>query len=77
MTVPFTASSCFDTSKDWFEFGIDVFQKKSGTDEGMCIEITSPVQLVEQNNSPPPGFVTDCDMTKFPFGTPAPTAHQR
>merc|ERR1719421_341306 len=69
MTIPFTASEdCFDTSKDWFEFGIDVFQKKSGSDEGMCIEITNPTyNSYEQNNSPPPGFVTDCDMTKFPF----------
>ena len=53
MTIPFTASeACFDTSKDWFEFGIDVFQKKSGSDEGMCIEITNPTyNSYEQNHS--------------------------
>jgi hypothetical protein len=68
MTIPFTASeNCFDTSKNWFEFGIDVFQAKSGSDEGMCIEITNPTYNAYEAATLSPPFVTDCDMTSFPF----------
>jgi hypothetical protein len=68
MTIPFIAASpCFDTSKNWFEFGIDVFQAKSGSDEGMCIEISNPTYNAYETATLSPPFVTDCDMTKFPF----------
>jgi hypothetical protein len=68
MKIPFTATApCFDTSKNWFEFGIDVFQAKSGSDEGMCIEISNPTYNTYETNLLNPPFVTDCDMTKFPF----------
>ena len=59
--------NCFDTSKNWFEFGIDVFQAKSGSDEGMCIEITNPTYNAYEAATLSPPFVTDCDMTSFPF----------
>ena len=69
MTIPFVAASpCFDTTKNWFEFGIDVFQAKSGSDEGMCIEISNPTYNTYEMDQPSPPFVTDCDMTKgLPF----------
>jgi len=68
MTIPFIANAaCFDTTKDWFEFGIDVFQAKSGSDEGMCIEISNPTYNAYEFATPSPPFVTDCDMTSFPF----------
>jgi len=69
MTIPFVAASpCFDTTKNWFEFGIDVFQAKSGSDEGMCIEISNPTYNAYEMDQPSPPFVTDCDMTKgLPF----------
>ena len=69
MTIPFTAgATMFDLKKDWFEFGIDVFQAKSGSDEGMCIEITNPTYNAYEFATPSPPFVTDCDMAKgMPF----------
>lgn len=69
MTIPFTAgATMFDLKKDWFEFGIDVFQAKSGSDEGMCIEITNPTYNAYEFATLSPPFVTDCDMTKgMPF----------
>jgi hypothetical protein len=49
-------------------FGIDVFQAKSGSDEGMCIEITNPTYNAYEFATPSPPFVTDCDMAKgMPF----------
>ena len=68
MTVPFVSTAtCFDTTKDWFEFGIDVFQAKSGSDEGMCIEISNPTYNAYEFAELDPPFITLCDMTKFPF----------
>lgn len=69
MTIPFTATTnMFDVNKDWFEFGIDVFQAKSGSDEGMCIEITNPTYNAYEFATLNPPFVTDCDMSKgLPF----------
>jgi hypothetical protein len=68
MKIPFTATAdCFVTAKGWFEFGIDVFQAKSGTDEGMCIEIANPAYIQYEDTVPGHPFVTDCDMTSFPF----------
>lgn len=53
---------CF-TSQGWFEYGLDVFQKKSGSDEGMCIEVVNPTYLhyEETTPQPPPGFVMLCE----------------
>ena len=42
MQIEFSvASGNFGESKQEFEFGIDVFQKASGSDEGMCIQVES------------------------------------
>ena len=42
MKIQFTVDARnFGTTKDLFEFGLDVFQKKSGSDEGMCIQVES------------------------------------
>ena len=39
MTVPFKLDSDnFDSAKKWTEWTLDVFQEKSGSDEGMCVE---------------------------------------
>lgn len=68
LTVDFDLSSnCFDETKGFFEFGIDVFQKGSGSDEGMCIEVSNPAYVAYEENNPDPPFVTDCEMTHFPF----------
>ena len=42
-------------SNGFVEFGIDVFQEKSGTDEGMCVQLASKpyVEYVESRPSPP------------------------
>lgn len=44
------------------QFGLDVFQKKSGTDEGFCIEVANPtyVNYLQTSHQPPPGFVQLC-----------------
>jgi len=46
---------------DLIEWGLDIFQGKSGSDEGMCIQIASDayVQMVQPKASPP--FVTYCE----------------
>merc|ERR1740130_269546 len=31
-----------------FEFGLDIFQKKSGSDEGMCLEIANPTYIAKE-----------------------------
>lgn len=53
---------CFDAERGWFEFGLDIFQKSSETDEGVCIEVTNDayLQYEETHPQPPPGFVTYC-----------------
>lgn len=63
MDVPFTLTpGCFGTSTGWFEFGLDVFQKKSGSDEGFCIEVANPtyVNYEQTTPQPPPGFKQLC-----------------
>lgn len=60
---PLTQGS-FDTTSDYFEFGVDVFQASSGADEGMCIEIANvKYTKYEQNKPNPPGpaFNMLCD----------------
>jgi hypothetical protein len=61
MRVPFdiTAAS-FEATKGWTEFGLDVFQKQSGSDEGVCIEVANmPYINYEEHNVGHP-FVTYC-----------------
>lgn len=41
MVVPFTLSQG-DFDGTWFDFTLDVFQEASGTDEGMCVQISNP-----------------------------------
>jgi hypothetical protein len=61
----FEADIAFTLTSDsfagaWFEFGLDVFQAKSGSDEGMCIEVANPAYVQSQQNNPNKKFVTDC-----------------
>lgn len=44
----------------WFEFGLDVFQKGSGSDEGMCLEVESIEYATYEENDPSPPFVMYC-----------------
>jgi len=50
------------TPQGWMEFGLDVFQKSSGSDEGFCVEIANVayVNYEETHPQPPPGFDTYC-----------------
>lgn len=50
------------TSQGWFEFGLDVFQQASGSDEGMCIQVMNPtyVEYEQKSGQPPPGFKMYC-----------------
>ena len=43
-----------------FEFGIDVFQEKSGSDEGFCLEIASYAYTKYEEHRDQPPFVMDC-----------------
>jgi len=43
-----------------FEFGLDIFQKKSGSDEGMCLEIANPTYIAAEKAKSYPPFITDC-----------------
>lgn len=62
MHVPFTLPQGAFSSQGWMEFGLDVFQEASGSDEGFCIEIANDAYLhFEQTKpQPPPGFVAYC-----------------
>ena len=62
---------------DDFEFGIDVFQDKSGTNEGMCIEVASPAYITQERLKLSPPFVAYCTdlggghfKSTMPQGTP-------
>jgi hypothetical protein len=60
LTIPVdVVAGCF--SGDWFEFGLDVFQAKSGSDEGMCIEIANPAYVAYQQAKPAPAFNMYCE----------------
>eukprot|EP00658_Telonema_sp_P-2_P031805 TRINITY_DN23722_c0_g1_i7.p1 TRINITY_DN23722_c0_g1~~TRINITY_DN23722_c0_g1_i7.p1 ORF type:complete len:390 (-),score=94.03 TRINITY_DN23722_c0_g1_i7:443-1612(-) len=76
VTVPFTLSSESFSGTD-FEFGLDVFQGASGSDEGMCIEVANPSYVAEVKAKPTPPFVTYCKdeghghfVSTLPSGTP-------
>ena len=47
-------------SDGWFEFGIDVFQQKSGSDEGFCLEIASLAYTKYEEHRDQPPFVMEC-----------------
>ena len=77
MTIPFTiAPANFNpTHAGFFEFGIDVFQMKSGSDEAMCIEVESVEYASYERLKPSPAFVfycTDGGDGKFTPSVPAP-----
>merc|ERR1712072_1245418 len=40
-----TLGSALKLNGDNFEFGIDIFQKGSGSDEGMCVEVASDAYI--------------------------------
>jgi len=50
------------TAQGWFEFGLDIFQKSSGSDEGMCIEVANPAYVSYIDTPRPFGspFVLEC-----------------
>jgi hypothetical protein len=50
----------FNTKNRWFEFGLDVFQKQSGSDEGMCIEVANSQYVHYQMSNPSPPFEMLC-----------------
>jgi len=58
-SIPVTLQTA-SFSGDWFEFGLDVFQAKSGSDEGMCIEIANPAYVAAEQAKPKPAFNTLC-----------------
>jgi len=58
-TIPFTLTAD-SFAGEFFEFGLDVFQEKSGSDEGMCIEIANPAYVASEKANPNKPFVTDC-----------------
>ena len=59
--------TCWQTDKDWFEFGLTVYQEKSEGDEGMCIEVANPKYAAHEVSEAAPPFTTDCEMDKLPF----------
>jgi hypothetical protein len=59
LTVPITVTEDAVVGGN-VEFGIDVFQKGSGSDEGMCIEIASKSYVKEQQAKPSPPFNMYC-----------------
>jgi hypothetical protein len=59
LDIPFQLTTADFDAKE-FEFGLDVFQKKSGSDEGMCIEIANPTYIAAEQAKQQPPFVTDC-----------------
>lgn len=61
---------------NFFEFGLDVFQQGSGSDEGMCIEIADIEYLAYEKSKPDPPFEMMCrdngdgTFTPVPGGIP-------
>jgi hypothetical protein len=61
MTVTFVLdANNFDVAMKWTEWTLDVFQEKSGSDEGMCVEFSSIeyVNYLQTKQDPP--FVDLC-----------------
>lgn len=63
LDIAFQLNAGSFSDQGWFEFGLDVFQKGSGSDEGMCIEIFNQAYATYETThpQPPPGFVTYCE----------------
>jgi len=64
-------------SGDYFEMALDVFQEKSGSDEGMCVEISNPSYVAYLKAIPSPPFNMFCTdsggghfVSKLPGGVP-------
>merc|ERR1711998_801117 len=73
MKIPFQLTSdYFNTtgSKNWFEFGIDVFQKSEGSDEAMCIEVANSQYTAYMESKA--GFTWDCKDNGDGTYTPQP-----
>jgi len=61
MTVPFTLDSHnFDSATKWTEWTLDVFQEKSGSDEGMCVEFADNEYVKYEIAKPSPIFEDFC-----------------
>lgn len=62
VVVDFVLPAAAFTEQGWMEFGLDVFQKSSGSDEGFCVEVANQAYVTyEQTHpQPPPGFDTYC-----------------
>merc|ERR1712028_228391 len=76
LDIPFQLTTADYDVKD-FEFGLDIFQKKSGNDEGMCLEIANPTYIAKEEAKSSPRFVTDCKddggghfVSTLPAGSP-------
>lgn len=69
MSISFIVpTTCFILDKDWFEFGLTVYQEKSEGDEAMCIQVSNPQYAEHEVSEAAPPFTTDCDMsTDLPF----------
>ena len=69
MSISFVVpTTCFILDKDWFEFGLTVYQEKSEGDEAMCIQVSNPTYAAHEVSEAAPPFTTDCDMsTNLPF----------
>ena len=76
LDVGFTASAAlFNTNdKTRFEFAVDVFQAKSGSDEGMCVQVASTPYMNDMRAKASPPFNILCkDNGDGSFtGLPAP-----
>jgi len=75
-TVPITLTTDMFVG-EFFELGLDVFQAKSGSDEGMCIEIANPAYVASEQAKQQPAFNADCIdkggghfASKLPDGVP-------
>ena len=61
MTVPFTLDSDnFVAASKWNEWTLDVFQQKSGSDEGMCVEFADNEYVQYEIAKPSPKFEDLC-----------------
>jgi hypothetical protein len=80
ITFDAAAANFLPTHVGFFEFGIDVFQEKSGTNEAMCIEVESVEYAAYEELKPSPPFVIYCvdqGDGHFTPSVPAPPAGSR
>jgi len=74
LKVPYTISSESFVGNQ-FEFGLDIFQNASGSNQGMCIEVANPAYIADMKSRA--GFNMFCIdhgnghfENKLPFGVP-------